>query len=219
MKSYQNLLLLRNLYRLKALGYDYIDPVTVNVRNDDQSLPNNLDALHHLITSCHLCDLSKSRSQAMPGIGSGTSGIMIVNDAVSMAEDESANWYAGRSGSTLKKMVENVLERSCEEVYLTHAVKCKPSGSNRPSESEWSSCKPYLFKQIELMNPKVIIALGPDAYQLLTGDTTAFEQVRGQQIAFGERHIVPMYHPSYLLRNPSQKRVAMNDLHTIKGFL
>jgi DNA polymerase len=216
--SYQNLLLLQNLYRLKAVGFDYIDPVTANLRND-QMLPSDMESLGHMIGSCHLCDLSKSRSQAMAGTGNPDADVMIIDAYVSMAEDESGQYYAGRSGLSLKKMVENVLQLPCDSVFLTHAVKCKPSGSKVPSTSEWNSCKPYLFRQIELVNPSIIIALGGDAYRLLTEDSSAFDQVRGQKIAFGNRTLVPIYHPQYLLRNPSLKQVTLHDLNTIKSCL
>ena len=218
MTSYQNLMLLQNLYRLKAMGFGYIDPVTINVRND-QSLPSEIQALHGMISGCHLCDLSKSRTRVMSGWGIPDARLMIVDDYVSLAEDESGVYFAGRSGASLRKMVENVLELPAESVYMTHAVKCKPSGSKTPSPSEWNSCKPYLFKQIEIVAPKVIVALGPDAYTLLTGDESPFEQVRGRKVAFGERTVVPIYHPQYLLRNPSLKQVTLHDLYTIKSCL
>jgi DNA polymerase len=217
-KSFQNLMLLQNLYRLKAIGFNYIDPVTINVKND-QSLPIQLAPLHQMIATCHLCDLSKSRSRAMPGSGNPDAEVLIVDAYVSMAEDESGTYFAGRSGATLKKMIENVLQIPYESVYITHAVKCKPSGTKTPSPSEWNSCKPYLFKQIELVRPKVIIALGADAYSLLTDDDASFEQVRGQKIAFGSHTLIPIHHPQFLLRNPSQKQVTFHDLQTIKSCL
>ena len=218
MTSYQNLLLLQNLYRLKAVGFEHIDPLTVNLRND-QMLPSDMETLKQMIGTCHLCDLSKSRSQAMPGIGSPDAEVMIVDAYVSMAEDESGHYFAGRSGLSLKKMIENVLKLPAERIFLTHAVKCKPSGSKLPSASEWNSCKPYLFRQIELVDPKIVVALGSDAYRLLTEDTTAFDQVRGQKITFGNRTLIPIYHPQYLLRNPSLKQVTLHDLNTIKSCL
>jgi len=216
--SYQNLMMLQNLYRLKASGAAYIDPLTINIRND-QSLPSAMEPLCRLIASCHLCDLSKSRSRAIAGFGNPDADVMIVDAYVSLAEDESGTPYAGRSGATLKKMVENVLLLPHDAVYLTHAVKCKPAGTKIPSDSEWNSCKPYLYRQIELVRPRIIVPLGPDAYRLISGDETPFEQVRGQKIAFGEYTLIPIYHPQYLLRNPSLKPVAFRDLQTIKSAL
>ena len=95
----------------------------------------------------------------------------------------------------------------------------EPLGTQLPSESEIQSCQSYLFKQLELIKPKVVMPLGGEAYEMLTGDTTPFEQVRGRQIPFGAISIVPIYHPSFLLRNPSLKKLAMQDLQKIKELL
>ncbi len=218
MRSLQNLLVLKNLYRLKAIGYEYIDPVVINHKNDGL-LPDDFNALGRLISDCHLCDLSKSRTQSMSGFGNLNADVMIVDAFVSIADDEGNHYFSGRSGQSLQKMIENVLELPLSDVFYTHGVKCKPLGSKHPSSSEIRSCKPYLFKQIELVNPKVIIALGEEAYRMLTDDTTEFDKIRGQQISFSHHQIVAIEHPSFLLRNPSQKRVTLHDLETIKGLL
>jgi DNA polymerase len=212
-------MLLQNLYRLKAMGFGYIDPVTINVRND-QSLPSEIQALHGMISGCHLCDLSKSRTRVMSGWGIPDARLMIVDDYVSLAEDESGSYFTGRSGASLAAMITNVLELDLKTVYLTHAVKCKPAGTRKPTSSECSSCKPYWRKEIELVRPELLVTLGPDAYRLVTGDETPFEQVRGQRIAYDSgTTIVPIYHPQFLLRNPSLKQVTLHDLHTIKSCL
>lgn len=211
-------MLLQNLYRLKAAGSEYVDPIVITHR-DDETLPSDLNALHKMVSQCHLCDLNKSRRQAMSGYGDPDADLMFIDAYVSMADDESASYYAGRSGKSLSDMIENVLGLSRDDVYLTHAVKCRPLGSHIPSPSEWNSCRPYLFKQIELIRPKTIITLGPDAYRLLTGDENGFAQVRGEQIRFGTYTIIPIYHPQFLLRNPSLRRDTFTDLKTIKRCL
>ncbi|MDD2357962.1 MAG: uracil-DNA glycosylase [Thiovulaceae bacterium] len=218
MKSYQNLVMLQNLYRLKALGFEYTELMNINEKSSD-SLADDLDSLHASIVSCHLCDLSKSRKQSMYGYGNKNAQLMIVDSVVSASEDESASYYAGRAGNSLSKMVENVLELSIEDVYYTHAIKCKPLGSNKPSESEYNSCKPYLFKQIELIKPKIIMVLGEDAYNLFSQTKEEFNQVRGHIIDFKEYIVVPIYHPQFLLRNPSLKIETLNDLKIIKSLL
>ena len=218
LKSYQNLVMLQNLYRLKALGFEYTELVSINEKSSDP-LASDLESLHVSISSCHLCDLSKSRKQSMSGYGNKDADLMIVDSVVSGSEDESASYYAGRAGSSLRKMVENVLELSIEDVYYTHAIKCKPSGSNKPSESEYNSCKPYLLRQIELIKPKVIMVLGEDAYDLFSHTKEEFRQVRGHIIDFKEYKLVPIYHPQFLLRNPSLKIETLNDLKIIKSLL
>jgi len=211
-------MLLQNLYRLKAAGSEYVDPIVINHR-DDQTLPSDLNALHQMVSQCHLCDLSKSRRQTMGGYGDPDADVMFLDAYVSVAEDESDSYYAGRSGKSLSDMIENVLELSRDDVYITHAVKCRPTGSHTPSPSEWNSCRPYLFKQIELIRPRILIPLGPDAYRLLTGDENGFSQVRGEQIPSGDYTIIPIYHPQFLLRNPSLRRDTLTDLKTIKRCL
>ncbi|MEA1919279.1 MAG: uracil-DNA glycosylase [Campylobacterota bacterium] len=218
MRSFQNLLVLQNLYRLKAVGYEYIDPIVINHKNDGD-LPNDMAEIGDLIKKCHLCDLSKSRTQSLEGFGNTTADVMIVDAFVSTAEDESGNYFSGRSGQSLQKMIENVLHLNIKDIFFTHAVKCKPLGTQTPSNSEIQSCKPYLFKQIELIQPRIIIALGEQVYQMLSDDTTPFEQVRGQGIAFGNALIVPIYHPAFLLRNPSLKPITLHDLRTIKALI
>jgi len=218
LKSYQNLVLLQNLYRLKAIGYEYVDPFSVNEKNNYEK-PNTLEQLRQNIVTCHLCDLSKSRSQSMGGSGNINADLMIIDYQISQVQDSSNSYYAGRSGETLKNMIENVLHLSISEVYLTHAVKCKPLQSNKPSQSEWNSCKPYLFSQIEFVKPKVIVTLGQDAYGKVTGDYNNFENVRGHVIDFKDYKLVPINHPQHLLRNPDLKKMTMNDLKTIKSCL
>lgn len=210
--------MLQNLYRLKALGFEYTELASVNEKTLD-SLANDLDSLALSIKSCHLCDLSKSRKQSMPGYGNKDANLMIIDSVVSNSEDESSSYYTGRAGSSLRKMVENVLELSIEDVYYTHALKCKPLGSNNPSESEYNSCKPYLLKQIELIKPKVIMILGEDAYNLFSQTKEEFHQVRGHIIDFKKYMLVPIYHPQFLLRNPSLKIETFNDLKIIKSLL
>ena len=184
-----------------------------------QDLPDDLMMLQKIITECHLCDLSKSRRQSMAGSGNLQAELMVVDAHVSASEDDTNSYYAGKSGEILANMIEKVVGIAKENVFITHAVKCKPLGTNTPSQSEFDSCKPYLYKQIEMIKPKVIMTLGETAYQLLTGDDTPFEQVRGQKVKYDDYLVVPILHPVFLLRNPSMKRITQTDLITIKSCL
>ncbi|MBA1433546.1 MAG: uracil-DNA glycosylase [Epsilonproteobacteria bacterium] len=219
MKSFQNLILLQNLYRLKAVGFEYIDHFSINEKNN-YAQPNSLSEVAYNIKNCHLCDLSKSRRQSMSGFGNANANLVIIDYLVSQAQDDANDYYVGRSGETLKNMIEKVLELTMQEVYLTHAIKCKPLQSNKPSPSEWNSCKSYLFSQLEFIHPKVIVTLGKEAYAHLTNDNEEnFENVRGHVIDYQNYKLVPIYHPQYLLRNPELKKITLNDLHTIKSCL
>ncbi len=155
----------------------------------------------------------------MSGYGNPDATLMIVDFNVSSTDDSSNDYYSGRSGETLKKMVENVLGLSVEDIYFTHAVKCKTLNSNTPSPSEFNSCKSYLFTQIDFIKPKIIVTLGEDAYYKVTNESENFEDVRGHVIDFKKYKLIPIYHPQFLLRNPELKKITLNDLKTIKSSL
>jgi len=198
-----------------------MDPVSLNSEPDSFSdvLPNDINMLHSQMAECHLCDLSKSRQRVLNGFGNTNADLMIIDAYPSMIEDESGDSFSGRSGTSLRKMIENVLELNVNSIYLTHILKCKPSHHHKILDSELSSCKPYLLKQIELVNPKVIVALGELTYVNLIKDSNNFENVRGHKIPFENRTLIPIHHPSTLLRNPSLKKCTMGDLQIIKGYL
>ncbi len=219
MDSYQNLALLENLYRLKALGYTYCDPITPNPANTTTTLPASLTQLNQSIAQCHLCDLSKSRRQSMSGYGSSKASLMFVDAFVSAAEDETNSYYTGRAGTMLRDMIEKVLHLSVEDVFLTHAIKCKPFGFQLPSQSECQSCSPFLLRQIELISPNIIVALGEDAYRILSHDAEDFSHICGQLIPYGNAKMIAIHHPTFLFRNPSFKKEAMSHLHIIKEAL
>ncbi len=218
MKSFQNLTLLQNLYRLKAFGFEYINPFDINEKNIYDK-PKNMEELSKNISSCHLCDLSKSRTQSMCGYGSENAKLMIIDFCVSSNDDLNNSYYNGISGKSLINMIEKVIGLKKEDVYFTHAIKCKPLNSNMPSISEWNSCKSYLFSQIEFIKPKVIVTLGENAYYKLTNEDTNFQSVRGHVIEFKKYKLIPIYHPQFLLRNPELKKVTLNDLKIIKSCL
>jgi len=102
---------------------------------------------------------------------------------------------------------------------LLTQLSVKTLKSNKPSPSEWNSCKAYLFSQIEFIQPKVVVTLGNEAYNCVTEDNDNFDNVRGHVIDFKKYKLVPIYHPQYLLRNPELKKITMNDLKTIKSCL
>jgi DNA polymerase len=114
-------------------------------------------------------------------------------------------------------MIENVLDLHVEDIYYTHAIKCKPLNSNTPSISEWTTCSGYLFSQIELIKPKIIVTLGVESYSKITDDEENFENVRGNVIDFKEYKLIPIYHQGHLLRNPELKKITLNDLKKIKS--
>lgn len=218
MKSLQNHLLLQNLYRLKALGYKYIDPILTNHKNDAQN-NSNIFELKSMIENCHLCDLNKSRRQSMSGFGNIKSKIFFIDSVVSLSDDSSNSYFSANAGEIFKNMVEKVLLLDINDIYYTHLVKCRPYGSNAPSDSEYASCRHYLQNQLSIVQPKIIVTLGALAYEKFTEDSTEFNRIRGHVIDYKDYLLIPIQHPNVLLRNPSLKKDAMHDLKIIKSFL
>lgn len=217
-KSYQNFIFLQHLYRLKAIGFKFTNQISVNL-NPKTILPCDMGQLNDIITSCHLCDLSKTRTQSMIGYGNSHAKVMFIDSTVSEMQDKNDNYYVGKSGESLKKMIENVLLINIHDVYITHALKCMPHENSVASLTQYNSCRSYLLKQIELIKPEIIITLGEDAYLAFSQDNQKFNDIRGHVMDFNKYKLVPIYHPNFLLRNPSLKKIALNDLMLIKNLL
>jgi len=219
MKNLKNALLLKQLYRLKQLGYSYTSVVPFQEEEPDLTLPNTLEKLQKQAIECHLCLLSKSRTNVVFGEGDLNADLMFIGEAPGATEDKLGKPFVGRSGELLTKMIENVLHIKRDEVYITNIVKCRPTDNREPSSTEAHTCQPFLLKQIELIKPKIIIALGATAYHYLTGDETNISKVRGTIHKQNEYTLIPTYHPSYLLRNPSAKKDVFEDLKMIKELM
>jgi uracil-DNA glycosylase len=210
--------ILKNLYNLKSFGYDYhesLDFFSAEVKNF--KLPNNLNELKNSVDHCYLCELSKSRKNVLFAYGNSNSDIMFISDEPSNSEDEMGVFYTGKSGELLSKMIENVLNIKKEDVYLTTLVKCK--SSNGLNNSCIDTCNDYLLKQIELVNPKLIVALGEKVYSYLLKNSFDFAQVRGKELSFNGISLITTFSPSFLLRNPSSKKDAYYDMLKIKNYM
>ncbi len=211
--------LLYQLNFLKSIGYDYTNSVNLKMCDDEQlHLPNDLQSLEEVAKNCHLCQLNKYRANVLFGRGNSDANIMFIGDEPNISEDETGEFYAGRTGALLTKMIENVLDIRVNEVYITNLVKCKTS-HNMVSDEDANSCRAFLLKQIELIKPKLIVALGETSYAYLTNDTTSFSKVRGTVINQNGLDVLPTFHPSFLLRNPTAKKEAYYDMLKIKSLM
>ena len=219
MKNLKNALLLKQLYKLKQLGYSYTSVVPFKEDEPDLTLPNTLEKLQKQALECHLCLLSKSRTNVVFGEGDLNADLMFIGEAPGATEDRLGKPFVGRSGELLTKMIENVLHIKRDEVYITNIVKCRPTDNREPSTTEAHTCQPFLLKQIELIKPKIIVALGATAYHYLSGDETNISKVRGTIHKQNEYTLIPTYHPSYLLRNPSAKKEVFEDLLKVKDLI
>lgn len=168
---------------------------------------------------CHLCDLSKSRTNVVFGEGNPHAEIMFIGEGPGATEDSMGRPFVGRSGELLTKMIENVLLIPRKEVYIANIVKCRPPNNRAPTPTEAHTCQPFLLKQIALVKPKLIVTLGATAYHYLTGDETGISKVRGSIVQQKGYTLIPTYHPSFLLRNPSAKKDVFEDLKKVKALM
>jgi DNA polymerase len=219
MKNLRNALLLKQLYQLKQLGYSYTNITAYKEDELNLSLPNTLESLQKQAQNCHLCELSKSRQKVVFGEGNSSADLLFIGEAPGATEDGSGKPFTGRSGELLTKMIENVLQLTRSDVYITNIVKCRPPNNQVPTPTQAHTCQPYLLKQIELIKPKLIVTLGATAYHFLTGDETEISKVRGTIHKQNGYTLIPTYHPSYLLRNPSAKKEVFEDLKKVKELM
>jgi len=220
MKNLYNALLLKQLYQLKNLGFNYTNSkIFLSKEQNALELPDSLFKLKREVSKCDLCSLSKSRNKIVFGEGEKKADIMFIGDMPLEMEDKVGKIALGRSGEMLTAMIEKVLKIAREEVYITNLLKCHPPAIHPPQETQFHTCKAYLFKEIELVNPKIIITLGEEAYHYITNDCRPLKEIRGTIIKKENYLIIPTYHPNFLLKNPSFKKEVLIDLKNIMKLL
>ena len=170
-------------------------------------------ALRQQVENCQLCELHATRTQAVFGVGNQQADWLIIGEAPGADEDRQGEPFVGRAGQLLNEMLKAIgLQR--EQVYIANILKCRPPNNRDPKPEEAASCSPYLQRQIELIQPKVILALGRIAAQRLLQCNTSLARLRGQvhHLDTSPSPVIVTYHPAYLLRSPAEKRKAWQDL-------
>ena len=212
-----NLNKLKYLYYLKTIGEEYFEGF--NIENKTNNMPKELEELKKICINCTLCNLSKTRTNVVFGEGNPKAKLMFIGEAPGEQEDKSGRPFVGRAGKLLTKIISNVLNLSREDVYITNIVKCRPPNNRVPTIEEAIKCKPYLLKQIDIINPKILVCLGKTAFMYLMDSDLPITKVRGRVFELKEKKVIPTFHPSYLLRNPSAKKDAFKDFLLIKSLL
>jgi len=163
------------------------------------------------VKACTKCALHRTRTQAVFGVGNRQAQWMIIGEAPGADEDAQGEPFVGRAGQLLNSMIKAVgLQR--EDVYIANILKSRPPNNRDPAPDEVTACIPYLHRQIELVNPKMLLCVGRIAAQNLLNTDTPIGKLRGQVHRLGNRPVVVTYHPAYLLRSPGEKRRAWQDL-------
>jgi len=198
--------------------------VTVKPLGDQTSMSEKerrvqiLEELRREMLACHKCPLGKTRTNLVFGVGNPMANLMFVGEAPGRDEDLQGEPFVGRAGQLLTKIIEAIgLKRS--EVYIANVLKCRPPGNRNPLPEEIVLCMPYLIKQIEIIQPKVLCALGTFAAQTLLNTKAPVGTLRGK---FHDYKGIPMmvtFHPAYLLRNPNDKAKVWDDMKKVRDYL
>ncbi len=178
-----------------------------------QISPDGLDwdALQQCVADCTRCELSASRTQTVFGVGNRNADWLIVGEAPGAEEDRRGEPFVGRAGQLLDLMLQ-AIGQNRERVFIANILKCRPPNNRDPKPGEAAACRSYLDRQIALVQPKIILAVGKIAAQHLLECSDTVGRMRGKAHALGEIPLVVTYHPAYLLRSPSQKKKAWSDL-------
>jgi uracil-DNA glycosylase len=164
------------------------------------------------VAACTACELCKTRRRTVPGVGDTRAEWMFVGEAPGAEEDAKGEPFVGQAGRLLDNMLAALGMRRSSHVYIANVLKCRPPGNRAPTPMEAESCRPYLDRQIALIQPKVIIALGRSAATTLLNIDATIASMRGRVHRYGAVPLIVTYHPAYLLRNLPDKAKAWEDL-------
>jgi DNA polymerase len=169
------------------------------------------DELRESVAACVRCELHQGRTQTVFGVGDRTANWMVVGEAPGAEEDRRGEPFVGRAGKLLDEMLRAIGQRR-DSVFIANILKCRPPNNRDPKPEEADACRSYLDRQIELVGPRIILAVGRIAAQQLLGSDEPVGRLRGRVHRLSDIPVVVTYHPAYLLRSPAQKRKAWDDL-------
>jgi DNA polymerase len=182
-------------------------------------LPDDLGELRELARGCTRCGLAKERTQVVFSDGSPTAQVAVVGEAPGANEDRTGLPFVGAAGKLLDLLLATVDLSREESVYICNVIKCRPPGNRNPLPDEIACCAPYLRKQLELVRPRALLAVGNFAAQLLVGRSEPLGKLRGRVYAYDGTPLVVTYHPAALLRSPSWTRPTWEDLQLLRRVL
>ena len=184
-------------------------------KEDVGTLPDNLDSFNQLICNCQKCPLSQTRKSFVFGIGNPNADIVFIGEAPGKQEDIQGIPFVGRAGKLLDKILA-AIELKRDDIYICNILKCRPPNNRDPLPSEVEECEPYLIKQLQLIKPKLIVALGRVSACTILKTKDSLKDLRNQIFKYAGIDLLVTYHPAALLRNPNFKKPAWEDFKIIR---
>jgi uracil-DNA glycosylase family 4 len=199
----------------EPLLFDLPVPAAAPITDEAWGKEQTLDGLEGRICSCLKCSLGHTRMNFVFGTGNPAATLMVIGEAPGADEDAQGEPFVGRAGQLLNKILEAIGFKR-EDVYICNILKCRPPGNRKPLAEEMESCLPYLRKQIALVKPRLILALGLTAAENLLGTTESLGRLRGRILQYEGTPLMVTYHPAALLRNPEWKRPTWEDVQAVR---
>ncbi|MEN6433349.1 MAG: uracil-DNA glycosylase [Smithella sp.] len=186
-----------------------------HVKTGGSTKEDMLKIVHQEMANCQLCPLGKTRKNLVFGVGNPEAKIVFVGEAPGADEDEQGIPFVGRAGQLLTDIIVKGMKLERKNVYICNILKCRPPGNRNPQPDEISKCEPFLKKQLQIISPKIICALGTFAAKTLLNTDIPISALRGRFHFYEGIKLMPTYHPAYLLRNPSAKKQVWEDVQMI----
>ncbi len=181
--------------------------------------PGTLEELRTIIGDCQRCKLAPHRTQIVFGTGNPNADLVFVGEAPGRDEDIRGEPFVGRAGQLLTEIIVKGMKIRREDVYIANIIKCRPPQNRNPEPDEIASCEPFLIRQLGILRPKAIVALGTFAAQALLKTRTPITRLRGTWADYQGVPLMPTFHPAYLLRNPGDKRLVWQDIQQVMALL
>jgi len=174
-----------------------------------------LEELREAIGDCQRCKLSSGRTHLVFGVGNPKAKVMFVGEGPGRDEDLKGEPFVGRAGQLLTDIITKGMGMKRADVYIANVIKCRPPENRNPESDEIESCEPFLVRQIELIKPRVVVALGKFAVQLLLKSKVPIMRLRGEWHTYHGIKLMPTLHPAYLLRSPGDKKLVWQDIQKV----
>ena len=191
----------------------------IKTSNNSDSSRETLDSFKASIENCEKCSLSLTRNKFVFGAGDTNADLFLIGEGPGEEEDSKGEPFVGKAGKLLDKILKSIGYTRDDNVFIANIVKCRPPENRNPLSSEIAECTPYLIKQINLINPKLIVALGKVAGQTLLKENMLIKEMREKTYHYNTIPLIITYHPVALLRNPSLKIDVWEDFQYIRNFL
>ncbi len=197
-----------------------VTPVSATAEPDIVSSDSavRLQVIRDEIGDCQRCKLAPTRTNIVFGVGNPHAELVFVGEAPGFDEDQQGEPFVGKAGQLLTRMIE-AMGKTRHDVYICNVIKCRPPQNRNPEPDEVQACEGFLKKQLAVLNPRIIVALGKFAAHALCGEDTPISRLRGNLRSYQGIPVMPTYHPAYLLRTPDAKRDAWADLQQVMHFL